>query len=401
VIGSLKQTSKSGLRLRTKLLLVFLVLLAALWACAYYYTLQLDAKMNPVVHAPPYRVPEQARALHQKLLIADMHADTLLWYRGLEQRSSRGHLDLPRMLEANEALQFFTVVTQSPHHLNLEHNSAETFDELTPGLIVRLKPPMTWFSRTARALNQADELKTAARRSGGRLVLIQSRLDLETFLARRQKEPKLAAGLLGIEGAHALDGKLENLEKLDRAGFRMIGLAHFFDNPFAGSAHGMKKYGLTEQGRALVRALEQRKILVDLAHASAQTIDDVTAMATRPVVVSHTGVRATCDNQRNLTDAQLKKIAATGGVIGIGFWDVATCGSDARAIARAIRHAVDVVGIDHVALGSDFDGATTEPFDVTGLPLVTQALMEEGFSDQEIAKIMGGNVIRLLRQALP
>ena len=387
--------------MRRKVLIVFLLLLAVAWACAYFYTTRIDAKMNTVVHAPPYRVPEKAAALHQKLLIADMHADTLLWYRGFEERTSRGHLDVPRMLEANEALQFFTVVTQSPHNLNLERNSAETFDELTPGYIVRLKPPATWFSRTARALNQADELKTAAKRSGGHLVVIQSRLDLETFLARRQREPKLAAGLLGIEGAHALDGKLENLEKLDRAGFRMIGLAHFFDNAFAGSAHGMKKYGLTEQGRALVREMEQRKILVDLAHASAQTIDDVTAMATRPVVVSHTGVRATCENGRNLSDAQLKKIAATGGVIGIGFWDVATCGSDARAIAKAVRHAVDVAGIDHVGLGSDFDGATNEPFDVTGLPLITQALMDEGFSDPEIAKIMGGNVIRLLRQTLP
>jgi microsomal dipeptidase-like Zn-dependent dipeptidase len=88
-------------------------------------------------------------------------------------------------------------------------------------------------------------------------------------------------------------------------------------------------------------------------------------------------------------------------VIGVGFWDVATCGHDAPAIARAIKHAVAVAGIDHVALGSDFDGSTDEPFDVTGLPLLTQALMQEGFSEDEIARIMGGNVIRLLRQTLP
>jgi len=147
--------------------------------------------------------------------------------------------------------------------------------------------------------------------------------------------------------------------------------------------------------------MERRKILVDLAHASAKTIDDVTAMATRPVVVSHTGVRGTCDNQRNLSDAQLKKIAATGGVIGIGFWDVATCGNDARSIARAIRYTVGVVGVDHVALGSDFDGAVVVPFDVSGLPLLTQALLEQGFSEPDIAKIMGGNVFRLLRETLP
>jgi len=124
-------------------------------------------------------------------------------------------------------------------------------------------------------------------------------------------------------------------------------------------------------------------------------------MATRPVVVSHTGERGTCDNRRNLSDEQLRKIAATGGVIGIGFWDVAVCGSDASAIARAIGHAVQVAGVDHVALGSDFDGAINAPFDVTGLPLVTQALQERAFSDAEIDKIMGGNVMRLLHQMLP
>jgi membrane dipeptidase len=206
--------------------------------------------------------------------------------------------------------------------------------------------------------------------------------------------------LLGIEGAHALDGKLVNLDALDAAGFRMSGLAHFFDNEFAGSAHGVEKYGLTEQGRALVRDMERRKILVDLAHASPKTIEDVTAMASRPVIVSHTGVRGTCDN-RNLSDKQLRKIAATGGVIGIGFWDVAVCGNDARAIARAIRYAARVVGVDHVALGSDFDGAVNAPFDVTGLPLVTQALQEQAFTDREIENIMGGNVVRLLQHTLP
>jgi microsomal dipeptidase-like Zn-dependent dipeptidase len=386
--------------MRKKIFIIVLAVLVAGWGYGYYRTIRMDRALNVVLHAPPYPVPAKVRALHDRLLIADMHADTLLWDRGLATRSARGHLDLPRMLEANQALQIFTVVTQSPKNLNIERNSSDT-DELTAAYIIRLKRPTTWFSRTARALDQARELEDAARHSRGRLVLVKSRADLDSFLARRRDEPHLVAGLLGIEGAHALDGKLENLETLDRAGFRMIGLAHFFDNDFAGSAHGVKKYGLTDKGRALVEEMERRKILVDLAHASAATIDDVTAMATRPVVVSHTGVRGTCDNQRNLTDEQLKKIAATGGVIGIGYWDTATCGKDALAAARAIRHAVSVVGVDHVALGSDFDGATVEPFDVTGLPLVTEALVEQGFSEPEIAKIMGGNVFRLLRQTLP
>jgi membrane dipeptidase len=142
-------------------------------------------------------------------------------------------------------------------------------------------------------------------------------------------------------------------------------------------------------------------ILVDLAHASPQTVSEVLAMATRPVVVSHTGVAGTCPGPRNLTDAQLKAIAANGGVLGIGYWDAAVCTLGAASIAKAIRHAVNVAGIDHVGLGSDFDGATSTPFATDGLAEITQALMDQKFSRDDIAKIMGGNVMRVLRDGLP
>ncbi|HUJ73697.1 MAG TPA: membrane dipeptidase, partial [bacterium] len=122
---------------------------------------------------------------------------------------------------------------------------------------------------------------------------------------------------------------------------------------------------------------------------------------TRPVIVSHTGVKGTCDNTRNLSDAHLKAIARTGGMIGIGYWKTAVCGTDAAAIARAIRYAVGVAGMDHVALGSDFDGAIQAPFDATGVVEVTDALLREGFTENDIAKIMGGNTLRLLHDALP
>jgi len=147
--------------------------------------------------------------------------------------------------------------------------------------------------------------------------------------------------------------------------------------------------------------MEARGVLVDLAHASAATIDDVLAMARQPVAVSHTGVRGTCDNARNLSDGQLRAIAAKGGVVGIGFWPTATCGTDPRAIARAIAHAVRVAGPDHVALGSDFDGAVATPFDATGVPLVTEALLEAGLEEETVGRVMGGNVVRLLRATLP
>ncbi|UPT76105.1 MAG: membrane dipeptidase [Elusimicrobiota bacterium] len=118
-------------------------------------------------------------------------------------------------------------------------------------------------------------------------------------------------------------------------------------------------------------------------------------------VFSHTGVYATCPNERNLSDEQLKRVAAKGGLIGIGFWKVATCGKDAAAVARAIAHAVKVMGVRHVALGSDFDGAVGQPFDAAGFPLITEALMKEGLSAADIKLVMGGNALRFLSERLP
>jgi membrane dipeptidase len=107
-------------------------------------------------------------------------------------------------------------------------------------------------------------------------------------------------------------------------------------------------------------------------------------------------VKGTCNNNRNLSDEELRAVARTGGVVGIGYWETATCGKDATAIVRAIRDAVSVVGVDHVALGSDYDGAVTAPFDVSGVALLTEALMKQGFSPDEIGKVLGGNVVRVL-----
>jgi hypothetical protein len=209
------------------------------------------------------------------------------------------------------------------------------------------------------------------------------------------------AGLLAIEGLHALDGSLASVDTLFAHGFRMMGLTHFFDNEVAASAHGVTHAGLTPLGRQVIARMEALGIVVDLAHASPQTITEVLAMATRPVVVSHTGVAATCPGPRNLTDDQLRAISANGGVVGIGYWDAAVCTLGAVSIAKAIRHAVNVAGIDHVGLGSDFDGATATPFATDGLAEITQALLDQQFTPEEIGKVMGGNVMRLLRAGLP
>ena len=373
---------------------------AVLFAAVFLFLpAEVERRYNGV-HAPPRPVSERARALHARLLVVDLHADSLLWGRDLLARGRRGHVDVPRMAEGNVAVQGFTVVTKTPRGLNIDRND-DTTDNVTLLVLAQRWPPRTWRSLQARALYQAERLRETAARSNGALTLIRSRGDLDAFLERRAGRRDLAAGFLGLEGAHALDGDPAGLDALHAAGFRMIAPVHFFDTAFGGSAHGVGKGGLTAAGRALVAGLERRSMLLDLAHASEETIDDALALARRPVVVSHTGVKGTCDNPRNLSDAHLRGVARTGGVIGVGFWDTAVCGTGPEAIARAIRHAVSVAGIDHVALGSDFDGAVTTPFDAAGLPALTEALMAEGLGDADIARVMGANAIRVLQSALP
>jgi microsomal dipeptidase-like Zn-dependent dipeptidase len=328
-----------------------------------------------------------------------MHADALLWNRDLNVYSAIAQVDVPKLIRGNVALQAFTVVTKTPRGLNIERNTDETDNIFWLSLTQRL-PLENLFSLTKRALYQAKKLHEYAANSNGKLVVIENKRDLAAFVERRKTE-QITAGWLGIEGAHALDGKLENVDVLFDAGFRMMAPTHFFDNDIGGSAHGVEKGGLTKKGKDVIRRMESKKMLVDLAHASPRTIDDILTIATRPVVVSHTGVKGTCDNQRNLTDDQLKRIAATGGVIGIGFWDTAVCGEDAASIARAIKYAVRVAGIDHVALGSDFDGSVKVPFDTSGEAFITEALIAEGFTDQNIDLVMGGNVLKLIAENFP
>ncbi len=384
-----------------KVAIVVIILVPVLYiAATAIVPAQIEQRLNRVRAAAAIPVSDRARELHGSLFVADLHADSLLFGRDLLQRGSRGHVDVPRLLEGNVALQAFTVVTKTPRKMNITQNDGST-DDITRLALAGGWPPATWTSLTERALYQARRLHDAAAASTGTLTIIRTRADLENFLERRKREPRMVAGFLGIEGAHALDGKLENLDRFYDAGFRMMAPSHFFDKEIGGSAHGTERGGLTPLGREWVRRMEEKRMLIDLAHASAATLRDVLALATRPVVVSHTGVRGTCDNQRNLSDEQLRALAANGAVIGIGYWETAVCGSDARAIARAIRYTANLIGIEHVALGSDFDGAVTTPFDTTGLAQITQALLNEGFSEVEIRKIMGTNVLELLRKSLP
>jgi microsomal dipeptidase-like Zn-dependent dipeptidase len=360
----------------------------------------VDRLLNRVYEEPPYEVGDAARELYQRQLVVDMHGDILLWNRDLLVRGSRGHVDLPRLQEGNVALQVFGVVTQVPFTFSLDNNSP------TPDVITALAwfddwPPETGDSRLQRALYQADKLRDRIHHSAGGLTLITGRQALEALVAARRNGEEVVGAMLSLEGAQALEGDPDNIDRLYDAGFRIVGLAHLFDNDMSGSAHGKQKHGLTPAGEALVRRMQERRMIVDLAHASPQAFDEVLAMVEGPVIASHGGVRGTCDTVRNLSDDQVRGIAGTGGVIGIGVYKYATCGKTVGDTVRAMRYVADLVGVEHVALGSDFDGAVATVFDTTGWPLLTEALIEAGFSEKEIAAILGGNVLRVLRDTLP
>lgn len=186
-----------------------------------------------------------------------------------------------------------------------------------------------------------------------------------------------------------------------RRGPRIVGLTQFFDNELGGSLHGVSGEGLTDFGRAVVRRADALGMIVDVAHASPRMVSDVLAQSDAPVILSHGGVRGMCDTPRNLPDALMREIARKGGLVGIGFRDAAVCDTTPAGIVKAIRYAIDLLGVEHVALGSDFDGAVTVRLDAGELAVLTHEMLEAGFSEKEIRLVMGGNVRRFLLEHLP
>jgi microsomal dipeptidase-like Zn-dependent dipeptidase len=383
--------------MRRALLVVLLVVAGAFFALPTLVDRALNRIAGPAPPAPSAR----AAALFASLRVVDLHADPLLWQRDLSRRLGHGQVDVPRLVEGNVALQVFGLVTQSPVGQNFERNEADTADTITLLAVLQRWPRATWTSRLARARHQAAKLDALAEGSGGRLSVIRTAEDLRAFLAAREREPAQVAGLLGVEGAQALDGTLAGVDALFAAGVRMIGLAHFFDTPVAGSSAGVEKHGLTPLGREVVRRMEALGIAVDLAHVAPASVADVLALATKPVVVSHTGVEATCPGPRNLSDEQVRAVAANGGVIGIAYFEAAVCGTSVAHIVRALRHVKDLAGAEHVALGSDFDGAVTTAFDTTRLAAIVDGLLADGWREDQIRAAMGENALRVLAQTLP
>jgi microsomal dipeptidase-like Zn-dependent dipeptidase len=180
-----------------------------------------------------------------------------------------------------------------------------------------------------------------------------------------------------------------------------MGPTHFFDNELGGSAHGISGEGMTDFGKQVIQRMNELGMIIDLAHSSEAIIDDVLARTDKPVLTSHTGVKGTLDSPRNLSDKQLKAIAASDGLIGIAFFEEAIGGTKPADIVNTMKYVKDLVGVRYVALGSDYDGSVATHFDCTGFPLLVEEMMRQGFTEEEVRGIMGENMKRFLLNNLP
>jgi microsomal dipeptidase-like Zn-dependent dipeptidase len=381
--------------------IIALILILAVVGFFVFFPAYIDKQTNRLHDSTLPAISEQARALHRELFIGDWHSDTLMWKRDLIDKHDYGHVDLTRLQQGNVALQMFTTVTKSPDGINYEENSSDASDNITKLALVNLWPSNTWDSLAERALFQASKALELAAEFPEQVSLIRSKSELAQFLEQREANPTLLGMLLGTEGSHALDGDLSNIKRLFDSGFRMMSLQHFFDNKLGGSLHGESGEGLTEFGIDALQKMQSLGIMVDVSHSSEQVVKDVLAISTQPLLVSHTGFYGHCPSARNISDDLMQQIAANDGLIAVGYWDAAVCESNVVEIAKAIKYGIELVGSEHIALGSDYDGATSVPFDTSQLIYLTQALLDLGLREQQIKQVMGGNMLQYLQLHLP
>lgn len=381
-----------------KIAIGLLVLLILVYGAARFFgPPMIEASTNTYAEFERPALSDAALARHKELLIMDWHTDSMLWNRDILERADYGHVDIPRAQDGNVGLMMFTSVTKSPSGQNYEENTADS-DRLTSLMMIQGWPIRTWDSLLERAFYQADKLHDAVARSNGTMSFISDQKSLSTYLANRK--PGMVGALLGAEGSHPLEGNLDNIDRMFEVGYRMMGITHFFDNALSGSLHGISKSGLTDFGRAAIKRFDELEMIIDLAHVSEKAAWEILELSPRAQVVSHTGFKGNCHSQRNYPDDLMQAIAAKGGLIAVGFWQEAACGTTPEAVAKSVMYGIKLVGADHIAMGSDWDGAT-QSMTVDEMPLITQALIEAGISDEDLKKVMGENSVRFLKSWLP
>jgi membrane dipeptidase len=329
------------------------------------------------------------RELHQRACVADAHADSLMWNRDLSVRSRSGHVDFPRLREAGVKLQCFTLVTRGFPFVGGFPLFAAW----------RGWPREARRGEWARALWQIEQLGRYCRASAGEVRPTATARGLEDNLASGR-----ISAVLGVEGAHVLEGRADRVGELWRRGVRFMSLTHLSNNALGGSSFpGMGDRPLTAHGREVLDEMARIGMPVDVAHASPRTLEEILAHSSARPMCSHTGARAQGGGWRNLPDRALRRIADRGGVVGIIFATVYLGGRTADDVVRHVEHAIDVMGEDAVAFGSDFDGMIPLPRgirDVTGLPLVTAALLRRGMPERRVEKIIGDNWRRFFGETL-
>jgi membrane dipeptidase len=325
---------------------------------------------------------DEARDVHARYPAIDLHADTLMWSRWVDydlrarhspplpRSALGGHVDIPRMREGGMGAQFFGLVSL---------------------------PVLGRTRGLARAINEQIDALDATLAATPLLALTRTRADVEAANARGAM-----GALLGIEGAHALEGDLDNLEAFARRGVRYLGLLHFSANDAGFPAFGKGRRdedGLSRFGCELVVRCESLGVIVDLSHINKRGFMDACELAHKPPIVSHTGVLGAYEHWRNIDDAQLRAVANLGGCVGIMFCPKYLGGDGLEPVVKHLTHIVNVCGEDAPALGSDWDGfivPTRELADPTGLPQLTEALLASGMTERTIGKILRTNVLRVL-----
>jgi membrane dipeptidase len=347
-------------------------------------------------------------------LVFDGHNDTLLALhrpkpgeeRTFFEQSQTGHIDLPRAVAGGFGGGFFAVYIPSPPRPDGSSALGNLPD--TGPYEAPLPPPLELGYAQPIALGMAGELFRLEAASAGQLKVVRTAAELADCLANG-----VIAAILHFEGAEAIDPKLDALDLYYQAGLRSLGpvwsrpTAFGHGVPFAYPRSPDTGPGLTDAGKALVRACNQLRIMIDLSHLNEAGFWDVAQLSNAPLVATHSNAHALCATTRNLTDKQLDAIKESDGMVGLNF-AVSFLREDGRndantpleTMVRHIDYLVNRLGIDRVGLGSDFDGATIPQAigDVSGLPKLLIALREHGFNDAELTKLAHANWVRVLRQ---
>lgn len=350
-----------------------------------------------------------------RIPVLDGHNDTLTQIRessGEEartflDRSGHGHIDLPRAREGGLGGGFFAIFTPSPNYERVVRPMVRPDGTEVPGsYTIALPPRLDRRKALGWTLSIMSDLFRLEAEAEGELAVVRTPREL-----RRCLEEGTLAAIVHIEGAEAIDTRLEALDVLYEAGLRSVGLVWSRPNAFAsGVPFDFPRSpdtgpGLTAAGRRLVKACNRLGVVVDLSHLNEKGFWDVARISDAPLVASHSGMHVLCPSPRNLTDRQLDAIASSGGIVGVNF-HVGFLRADGNPdaptsleeIVRHVRYAVDHMGVEHVGLGSDFDGATMpgDLGDVSGLPRLLDALREAGFDERDLRKIAHENWERVL-----